>query len=903
MFKSSLTTIIVTFSLSLFFSQSLSAAASDDFVIQVKTDNMGSSSDTQFTIPTTGAGYKYAVDCNNDGLDEVNNFTASYTCNYAVAGTYTIRIKHDNETGNGFPRIYFVGSDDKLKIISLDQWGTSHWTSMYRAFWGTENMLTSAIDSPNLTSVASMDLSYMFYGACIVNPDTSNWNTANVINMSFMFSAYLCYPIGNVVADPNTSNWITTNVTSMQEMFAYQRIANPDTSGWDTGQVTNMQALFADATLANPDTSNWNVENVVNMTGMFQSALSAVPNTSGWITSKVTDMKSMFIYAVLANPDTSNWDVSGVVSMQSMFIGVTLPTIDYDAMLIGFNNQNLFNGTSFHGGGSKFCSFAAQSARANMKATDNWGITDGGLCVPAVAPDLTPATDTGISQSDDLTNDNTPEFDLECTFVGNTLRLYSNKPFIDTFIGTHFCSSIGSQTVAANVPLMVGLQNITYTEQPNGETQSGHSAFLRIAIDTVEPTVPNCSTSPSPAKNGTTVTTTCSGVDQGTVLTIDKMNCTPFSTDSAELVVCVGTVGNGGGEINLSNDIVSVADSAGNINTTATTGLTIDNTPPIGPGLLSAPVNLTNDINDNIVGSCGVDAANGTVNVTTSPTNGFTNLYNMPIDLQANGGFTIFNPNWNQGSYSISFSCTDEAGNGPTIMGLFGPIEIDLSVDAPIINLIATTYLVITGTAEPFATIDVSGAICTNASVVSDVVGEWSCTLTEGLNEGTVINAMATDLAGNVSENTTSIVIAANIAPSFDVFCDLDATDVTGGSSVTVQFPSFVYNMLVGPTNEMSQTYNLSMGIALNGDPDAIIDSVNLTNNGDITLTINIHNNGVATMEITMMDSGGTKVGGQDTTIVQFNVHNYADLNLDPNYINLDLGDMIYKNTFQACRF
>ena len=34
----------------------VNAAGTDDFMITVKTDNVGSSLDTQFTIPTTGAG-------------------------------------------------------------------------------------------------------------------------------------------------------------------------------------------------------------------------------------------------------------------------------------------------------------------------------------------------------------------------------------------------------------------------------------------------------------------------------------------------------------------------------------------------------------------------------------------------------------------------------------------------------------------------------------------------------------------------------------------------------------------------------------------------------------------------------------------------------------------------------
>ena len=61
------------------------SALTDDFVITVKTDNPGTSADTQFTIPTTGGGYNYNVDCDNDGTDEVTGATGNYTCDYGSA--------------------------------------------------------------------------------------------------------------------------------------------------------------------------------------------------------------------------------------------------------------------------------------------------------------------------------------------------------------------------------------------------------------------------------------------------------------------------------------------------------------------------------------------------------------------------------------------------------------------------------------------------------------------------------------------------------------------------------------------------------------------------------------------------------------------------------------------------
>ena len=72
----------------------------NDFVITVKTDNAGTSTSTQFTIPTYNhETYNYNVDCNNDGTNEASAQTGNYTCNYAAAGTYAVRIKDNSALG------------------------------------------------------------------------------------------------------------------------------------------------------------------------------------------------------------------------------------------------------------------------------------------------------------------------------------------------------------------------------------------------------------------------------------------------------------------------------------------------------------------------------------------------------------------------------------------------------------------------------------------------------------------------------------------------------------------------------------------------------------------------------------------------------------------------------------
>jgi len=120
-----------------------------------------------------------------------------------------------------------------------------------------------------------------------------------------------------------------------------------------------------------------------------------------------------------------------------------------------------------------------------MIASDAWMITDGGLCpppaAPALAPDLTPATDTGESDSDNITFNNTPDFFVACSAIGNTITLYTDNPAANTAIGSHMCTTTETETATVTTNLTLGVHNISYTDE-NGGGESGPSPFLEITI-------------------------------------------------------------------------------------------------------------------------------------------------------------------------------------------------------------------------------------------------------------------------------------------------------------------------------------------------------------------------------------------------------------------------------------
>ena len=414
----------------LFASGVVFAAPVDDFVITVKTDNTGASSDTQFEIPTyPGETYNYNVDCDNDGTDEATGVTDNYTCNYPTAGTYTIRIKDNTGTGNGFPRIYFHDTGDRQKLLSVNQWGTGHWTSMEYAFWGCSNLNSAhavnngvvdtlpdwAADAPDLSNVTSTYC--MFSSADSFNQDISSWNVSHVRDMGFMFSLADSFNqdiggwnVSNVVDmygmfssaasfNQDIGGWNVSNVVDMSHMFAYAASFNQDIGGWDVSHVRDMSGMFAHAYSFNQDISSWDVSHVRDMgtryypysneVGMFTYAVSFNQDISGWDVSNVISMEDVFKDARSFDQDLGNWDVSNVTDMTDMFTNSGMSTDNYDDTLIGWSTRSLQSNVRLDSS-AHYC--RSENQRQSIINTYGWTINDAGKSCggQAVSDNTTP---------------------------------------------------------------------------------------------------------------------------------------------------------------------------------------------------------------------------------------------------------------------------------------------------------------------------------------------------------------------------------------------------------------------------------------------------------------------------------------------------------------------------------
>ena len=102
--------------------------------------------DESITLPISGS--DMTVDW-GDG-NTATGVSAPVDHIYNTAGDYTIQV-----TG-GLERFHLNDATDASKLVSLDQWGNTTWTTMENAFYGADNMAYNAADSPDLSTVTDM---------------------------------------------------------------------------------------------------------------------------------------------------------------------------------------------------------------------------------------------------------------------------------------------------------------------------------------------------------------------------------------------------------------------------------------------------------------------------------------------------------------------------------------------------------------------------------------------------------------------------------------------------------------------------------------------------------------------------------------------------------------------------
>ncbi|NVM36899.1 MAG: DUF285 domain-containing protein [Candidatus Lokiarchaeota archaeon] len=309
------------------------------FISIWKTDNAGVSASNQITIPVESSGvYNCEVDWGDGTADIITTWNdPSWTHTYSSAGTYTVKI---SGIFKGF-RFNFGG--DKLKLLDVSNCGILNVGNSGNYFHGCSNLIWTATDPLDLTG--TFKCAAFFAGCSNFNSAIGNWDVSSVTDMQNMLRA--------TAFNQPLNNWDVSNVTSMSRLFLFTVPFNQPLNNWDVSSVRNMADMFR-RTSFNQPLNNWDVSSVTNMTDMFRE-------------------NSSF------DQDISNWDVSNVTNMTGMFsLGAGLSTVNYDQLLIGWEQLTLQDGVPFSGGESQYSAGTAATARASIISTYSWTITDGG---------------------------------------------------------------------------------------------------------------------------------------------------------------------------------------------------------------------------------------------------------------------------------------------------------------------------------------------------------------------------------------------------------------------------------------------------------------------------------------------------------------------------------------------
>jgi hypothetical protein len=304
-----------------------SGAISTDFIMTIDTTKAGSASNT-FILPCANAGvYDAVIDWGDGNTSNITTYNdADLTHVYSVGGVYQLKV-----TGS-IPYICFSNAGDKLKVLSIDNWGYNQWYGLDNAYYGCSNMVVNATDIPDISAFVNR-LYRVFRGTAITTiPNFNQWETSSIITMVGMF-----------MSCPN--------------------LTNIDMSGMNFSSVIQFGANASDAMFLNCTGLN-----NVDLTG---ATLNSVGNVN---------MRFMFSNcgAVdIVGLDTLN--IEKVNNFASFMSSTTITTIEYDKLLVAWDSQDAVNSLAVNFGSSKYTLLSASAtARAGLIANDLWTITDGG---------------------------------------------------------------------------------------------------------------------------------------------------------------------------------------------------------------------------------------------------------------------------------------------------------------------------------------------------------------------------------------------------------------------------------------------------------------------------------------------------------------------------------------------
>ncbi len=472
----------------------------------------------------------------------------------------------------------------------------------------------------------------------------------------------------------------------------------------------------------------------------------------------------------------------------------------------------------------------ASDAAGNLSATAPAfavSVDPTGPAAPVIAG-LTPATDTGVSASDGITNVAAPVL-RGTAEPGVTVRVLNGG----TLVATTTADAAG--TWSTPITLSAGPQSLVASAIDQAGNASGPSATTTLVLVTAPPGAPVISGLTPDSDSGASAT---DGVTRRVRPDIVG-TAAPFATvtvsDGATALGSTAADANGDWTFTVPDALAAGAHA-----------LTAQATDPVGNlGAPSAPLNIFIDdagpaapvvAGLAATSDTGVSATDGLTSATTPEIrgtaealaavevfDGATSLGTTTADAAGNWTFTPTAP-LAAGSHGLTAIATDAAGNTSATAA---PVTVGVDTVAPVAPAIAgltpatdsgvndadgvtgVPAPIIVGNAEPFATVRVLDGASVLGTVVADAAGSWSLPvpgatpLAEGAHN---LTATATDPAGNVSAASAVRVVRIDSSIS-------GAPTITGLTAGTD----------TGPSASDEQTSNARPTIVGTAEPDSAV--------------------------------------------------------------------------------
>ena len=309
------------------------------FITTWKTDNAGDSNSTSIRIPkVSGSAFTGVIDWKGDGTVMTSysgNIDGYIEHNYGVTGTYTVKIY------GAFPNINFNLTGDLLKILSIEQWGATTFTTCEKAFASCQNLVANYTDYPDTSSVTNF--TFMF---CQCNKFNGliEFDTSHGVLFYSMFASCSVF-------NQDITNLVTGNATNINYMLSNCSVFNGDISGWNTSNVTRMENCFYYCSAFNQPVDHIDISKIMLINSMFSGCHAFNQLITTWDTSRFTDFGSMFSGCYAFNKSVAFLDTSNCNSMSYMFSGcrafnqsvMNLDTMKVTAMSGMFSDCRVFN--------------------------------------------------------------------------------------------------------------------------------------------------------------------------------------------------------------------------------------------------------------------------------------------------------------------------------------------------------------------------------------------------------------------------------------------------------------------------------------------------------------------------------------------------------------------------------